>query len=106
MERTTLSDALTDPGQRKLLDLPAGDEAPLDVVVELNLFHEGGLSGATERFKLLYEDEVGSEQPRPVGNTYFACRMSMNQIREPSCRTKTARPRARERSTGSGPTSR
>jgi serine protease AprX len=77
LRQSTLSDALKDDAQRAALDLPEGDEAKLDVVVELNLLHAKGLDGARKRFKRLYRGE-GEE----VANTYVRCRMSMNDVRD------------------------
>jgi serine protease AprX len=80
LEQSTLSDALKDPNQRSLLRLPAGDDAPLDVIVELNLLHEGGLSGAEARFQELSRELSLAATPIQVANTYMACALTMKQI--------------------------
>lgn len=64
-----------------MLDLPSGEDAPLQVVVELNLLHEGGLDGAETRFRNLYRELGLPGEPRPVANTYFGCRLSIRDIR-------------------------
>ena len=82
LEQSTLSDALKDPKQRKLLDLDEDENAPMQVVVELNLLHEGGVRGALQRFEKLYGELVGRQKPRPVANTYVACSLSMPEIQD------------------------
>ncbi|MBA3748134.1 MAG: S8 family peptidase [Solirubrobacterales bacterium] len=81
LEQSTLSDALKDADQRELLRLPPGDEAELDVIIELNLLHEGGLKEAHAQFKKLYEP-LRDGEPEEVANTYVACRLSMREIQQ------------------------
>lgn len=80
LEQSTLSDALRDSNQRELLRLPHGDEAQLDVIIELNLLHERGLKGAEARFRELHDSLKLSGEPTEVANTYVACRLSMHEI--------------------------
>jgi serine protease AprX len=79
----TVSEALRDPRQRASLDLPEGDDEPLDVVVELNLLHADGLEGARDRFGELYA-QIEPKQPEsePVANTYVRCKLSLNELQE------------------------
>jgi serine protease AprX len=79
----TVSEALRDPRQRANLDLPEGEDEPLDVVVELNLFHARGLEGASDRFDELYA-EIKPKEPEsaPVANTYVRCKLSLKELCE------------------------
>ena len=81
LEQSTLSDALKDPLQRELLGLDEDDNAPMRIVVELNLLHGAGVSGAHERFEELYDEFVKRGSPRLVANTYLACSLTMPEIR-------------------------
>jgi len=84
VRRTVVADALLDPGERERLGFSPRDDVPLPVVVELNLRHRGGLSGARERFVELYQ-RVPGDRPalgtEPVADTYFPCQLSIDQIR-------------------------
>ena len=52
----------------------------LDVIIELNLLHEGGLKGARRRFDELWTQEALGPEPEEAANTYIACRLSMREI--------------------------
>jgi len=81
LRQSTLSDALKDDEQRRVLRLPVSDDEPCPVVVELNLTHAEGLGGAEKRFRELY-DELGLPgSPRKVANTYMACTLTINQVK-------------------------
>jgi serine protease AprX len=84
VRRTIVSDALLDPDERRRLGFPAGEDQPLPVVVELNLRHHEGLTGARERFLELYGQVPGEgrdPEPELVAETYYRCRLSVEQVR-------------------------
>lgn len=84
LRRSTIADALLDRGQRQRLELPEDESEPGPIVVELNLTHEHALSGAEARFLALYEQFVpraGERRPEPIGNTYFRCLLSVDEVR-------------------------
>ena len=60
----------------------ATNDKPGPVMVELNLMHAKGLSGATATFKELYAEiakhPVASLQS--IANTYFRCYLSVNDV--------------------------
>jgi subtilisin family serine protease len=82
VRRTIVADALLDPVERQRLGFPAGEREPLPVVVELNLRHHDGLTGAKSRFTELYRRLPG-ERPEPelVAETYYRCQLSVEQVR-------------------------
>jgi serine protease AprX len=84
VRRTIVADALLDPDERRRLGFPADEEEPLPVVVELNLRHHDGLSGARSRFLELYAQVPGERrdpEPELVAETYYRCRLSVRQVR-------------------------
>lgn len=84
VRRTIVADALLDPAERRRLGFPEGEAEPIPVVVELNLRHHDGLTGATRRFREVYAQlpdiQPGSE-PELVAETYFRCQLSVEQVR-------------------------
>ena len=96
LRQSTLSDALKDDEQRKVLRLPVSDDEPCPVVVELNLTHAKGLGGAEERFRELYEELEAPGKPRKVANTYMACTLTINQVKTLIARDEEA-PQQRDR---------
>lgn len=78
---SVISEAL-DPEFRDELDLPHGDGTRMPVVIELNIRHEQGLEGAITRFRALYA-AVYPDAPAPllIGDTYFRCDLTMNEVR-------------------------
>src|SRR6266508_2602688 len=84
VRRTIVADALLDPAERQRLGFPAGESEPLPVVIELNLRHHEGLTGATRRFLELYQGLPGERldpEPELVAETYYRCRLSVEQVR-------------------------
>ena len=83
VRRTIVADALLDPAERQRLGFPAGESEPLPVVIELNLRHHEGLTGATRRFLALYQGLPERLDPEPelVAETYYRCRLSVEQVR-------------------------
>ena len=89
LQHSAISEALTvkDPEQRRALQLPDDDATPTDIVVELNLRHEKGLAIAARRFQEVFDEALGRGQwdarrPVLVANTYFSCRLSVNEVRK------------------------
>src|SRR6266705_1296138 len=83
VRRTIVADELLDPAERQRLGFPAGESEPLPVVIELNLRHHEGLTGATRRFLALYQGLPERLDPEPelVAETYYRCRLSVKQVR-------------------------
>lgn len=71
-----------DKKYRKSLGMPESDDEPMPVVIELNLLHEEGLSGAEARFDQLFKELTTGKRGAPVrvSNTYFLCDLSMNAV--------------------------
>jgi subtilisin family serine protease len=75
----------SDAEERAKHGIPLSDDEPLDVVVELNLFHENGLTGSRERLKRLYEEvRPGTERRAlvPIADTYVRCYLSIHETIE------------------------
>jgi hypothetical protein len=64
VRRTIVADALLDAAERERLGFPTAEDQPLPVVVELNLRHREGLTGAKRRFIEVY-GRVPGERPDP-----------------------------------------
>jgi serine protease AprX len=83
VRRTIVADALLDPAERRRLGFPESESEPLPVVIELNLRHHDGLTGARARFLELYRTVPGEPDAEPelVAETYFRCQLSIEQVR-------------------------
>ncbi len=84
VRRTIVADALLDPAERRRLGFPDGEDDPIPVVIELNLRHHEGLTGARRRFQELYGQIPGERldpEPELVAETYFRCQLSVAQVR-------------------------
>ncbi len=86
MRAGALSEAFyADPEERAQYGLPRSDDDPMFVVVELNLFHEEGLSGSYAKFEQLYS---GLHMTRPKGtpvkiaDTYVRCELTIGETKE------------------------
>lgn len=81
-----LSEAFfADPEERAKHGIPIDEDEPTDVVVELNLFHEHGLTGSRERLEQLYDEIVPRRKrrkPLTIADTYMRCYLSINQTKE------------------------
>jgi hypothetical protein len=68
VQRAIVSDALMDPAERERIGFDPSPDAPIPVVVELNLRHRDGLAGAAEQFLDHYRTTLpGAPGPRPGG---------------------------------------
>lgn len=78
-----LAEALTQADERQRLGLPAGEDEPLRIVVELNLRHARSLAGAEARFHELYAAVLGDTRPPPVeiADSYHGCSISVAEAR-------------------------
>lgn len=66
-----------------LLNMPDAG-TPISVIVELNLRHARGLSGAADRFAQLYKQVTGADMAdwQIVAGIYRQCRLTMAQVKE------------------------
>jgi serine protease AprX len=73
----------TDAEERARHGMPTMDHEPMYVVVELNLFHEDGLSGARDRMKRLYEAsfQKSGHSLVLIADTYVRCYLSIEQTK-------------------------
>jgi hypothetical protein len=108
VQRAIVSDALMDPAERERIGFDPSPDAPIPVVVELNLRHRDGLAGAAEQFLDHYRTTLpGAPGPDRVADTYFRCELTQAATSCAWSRPTSARRTRRCRpSTGSGPTSR
>ncbi|MGH2814551.1 MAG: hypothetical protein ACRDLC_05260, partial [Actinomycetota bacterium] len=81
VQRAIVSDALMDPEERERIGFDPSPEAPIPVVIELNLRHRDGLEGAAEQFLDRYRAAL-PEAPAPdrVADTYYRCELTEAQI--------------------------
>jgi len=78
--RATVPRQMTDPGQRKAWDLE--DEDGLGpYIIELNLQHVDGLTGAANAFVELHDKVVADPDRSPVriGKTYYSCNLKVTE---------------------------
>jgi serine protease AprX len=81
VQRAIVSDALMDPEERARIGFDPSPEAPIPVVIELNLRHRDGLEGAAEQF-LAHFGSILPDAPTPdrVADTYFRCELTEAEI--------------------------
>ncbi|HEY6591654.1 MAG TPA: S8 family serine peptidase, partial [Actinomycetota bacterium] len=81
VQRAIVSDALMDPEERERIGFDPSPEAPIPVVVELNLRHRDGLAGAAEQFRAHYAATLpDAPEPDRVADTYFRCELTEAEI--------------------------
>jgi serine protease AprX len=82
VRRTIVADALLSAAERERLGFPTDEREPIPVVIELNLRHHEGLSGARRRFEELYAGIPGERSsPQLVAETYYRCWLSVEQVK-------------------------
>jgi serine protease AprX len=82
VRRTIVADALLSAAERERLGFPTDEREPIPVVIELNLRHHEGLSGARHRFEELYAGIPGERSsPQLVAETYYRCWLSVEQVK-------------------------
>jgi subtilisin family serine protease len=70
-----------DPEERERIGFDPSPQAPIPVVVELNLRHRDGLAGAAEQFLARYRAALpGAPEPDRVADTYFRCELTEADI--------------------------
>src|SRR5215207_6423542 len=82
VQRAIVSDALMDPEERERIGFDPSPEAPIPVVIELNLRHRDGLEGAAEQFLAHFRATMpdAAELPDRVADTYFRCELTEAEI--------------------------
>jgi serine protease AprX len=81
VQRAIVSDALMDPEERERIGFDPSPDAPIPVVVELNLRHHEGLEGAAGRFVDHYHQTLpGRPEPERVADTYYRCLLTQADI--------------------------
>src|SRR6266545_2713946 len=69
VQRAIVADALIDPDERERIGFQRDPEAPMPVVVELNLRHREGLPGAQRQFLARYTASLpGEPEPEKLGD--------------------------------------
>jgi serine protease AprX len=82
VRRTIVADALLSAAERERLGFPTDEREPIPVVIELNLRHHQGLSGARRRFEELYAGIPGERSsPQLIAETYYRCWLSVEQVK-------------------------
>jgi serine protease AprX len=72
-----------DRQERAKHGMPTGDDEPMYVVVELNLFHENGLTGSRERLQALSKEfDLDEKALVHIADTYVRCRLTINQTKK------------------------
>jgi subtilisin family serine protease len=81
VQRAIVSDALMDPEERERIGFDPDPEAPMPVVIELNLRHRDGLEGAAAQFLTHFEARMGDRPPpERVADTYFRTELTQAEI--------------------------
>jgi subtilisin family serine protease len=85
MRAGVISEAFfADSEERERLGMPASDDEPMSVVIELNLFHEAGLQGSDKKFHEIYDRlRVSRKKGKPIliANTYYRCELTLDEVR-------------------------
>ncbi len=84
MSNTVLAEALVDQEERQRLGLPAREDEPLPVIVELNLRYREGLAAGAERFREVYDAVIEGRRPEPypIDRSYRRCKISVADARK------------------------
>jgi serine protease AprX len=81
VQRAIVSDALMDPEERERIGFDPSPDAPMPVVIELNLRHRDGLEGAAAQFLDHFRARMeGRPDPERVADTYFRADLTQAQI--------------------------
>jgi hypothetical protein len=81
VQRAIVSDALMDPEERARIGFDPSPQAPIPVVIELNLRHRDGLEGAAEQFLAHYRATLpGAPEPDRVADTYYRAELTQEDI--------------------------
>ena len=81
VQRAIVSDALMDPEERERIGFDPSPDAPIPVVVELNLRHRDGLAGAADQFLDHYAATLpDAPEPDRVADTYLRCELTEAEI--------------------------
>ncbi len=76
-----IAEALLSPSERAAIGLPAADDAPLPVVIELNVQHAGGLDGARRRLSAAWTAAGLDGSPPPqTAEIYCRADLTIGQI--------------------------
>jgi len=77
-----IAEALIDPVERESMSLPMGDDEPLPVVIELNLQHALGLTGAVAQFDAAWRGAALPGTPPPqTADIYCQANLTLRQVR-------------------------
>jgi serine protease AprX len=77
-----------DTEERERLGLPANindENESMSMVVELNLFHEGGLEGSRKKFWEIFREKTEQDPEQQlvkIADTYVRCELTIKQIKE------------------------
>jgi subtilisin family serine protease len=82
--RTNFPRQMEDPKQRMAWDLPGNDEDYGPYIVELNLQHVSGLSGAANAFIELHDELIPDAERAAIriSKTYYGCSLSVKEWRK------------------------
>ncbi len=82
--RATIPRQMEDPVQREAWGLPTDEDEDGPYIVELNLQHVDGLTGAAHAFVELHDSVVADVDRAAVriGKTYYSCRLSVKEWRK------------------------
>jgi len=92
LRNMVIADALLDPGERAGMGLPTADDAPLPVVIELNLQNARGLSGAVSQLEHVWAGAIGGAPPRPTAEIYCSADLTIAQVQSLVAADMTASP--------------
>jgi serine protease AprX len=81
VQRAIVSDALMDPEERERIGFDPSPDAPIPVVIELNLRHRDGLGGAADQFLAQFQVTLpGAAEPDRVADTYYRAVLTQAEI--------------------------
>ena len=82
---SVLDSELLDPSRRRANLLPENEDEPGPVVVELNVLHDLGLTGAESRLRAMLAAVLRTQARRPsalrISEGYWRCHLSVREIR-------------------------
>jgi serine protease AprX len=75
-----IAEALLDPAERRRMGLPEDDDAELPIVIELNLQHREGLTGAQARLEHEWREVLHSNPPPLTAEIFYRADLTIAQL--------------------------
>jgi serine protease AprX len=82
LRREIISSALLSPSTRSDLGFAAGDDAPVPVVIELNVQHPQGVEGALTQLRSEWTSVIDAPPPSVITGAYCEASLSITEVQQ------------------------